>query len=257
MTYRKADLYGILNGIDYEVWSPRTDPDLPAHFSADDPSGKAKCKAALQQEMGLPVDAHVPVFGLVTRLSAQKGLDLLDAVLPAMLQKEALQVVILGTGDQYFHDMLTKLAVAHPDKLAVSLKFDNALAHRIFGGSDAFLMPSHYEPCGLGQMISLAYGTVPVVRATGGLADSVKESRRPNNGGVHNGGNGFSFEPYTSRALKMAMNRAMTCFADAPCWREIMAHAFQSDFSWEASARQYMKAYESAIAHARTRPVGV
>jgi starch synthase len=257
LTYRKADLSGILNGIDYDVWNPRADGFLPAHFTADDLTGKTACKAALQEEMGLTVDARVPIFGLVTRLSSQKGLDLLDGILPGLLAKESMQVVILGTGDQYIHDWLTRLAAAHPDKLALALKFDNALAHRIYAGCDAFLMPSHYEPCGLGQMISLAYGTVPVVRATGGLADSVKEFRRPNNGKPQNGGNGFVFEPYTTRALKMAIGRTLDCFADPACWREIVANAFRSDFTWEHSARQYVKVYEGAIAHARTRPVSV
>ncbi len=245
MQYRRNDLYGIINGIDYEVWNPQTDALVPARFSADDPAGKQRCKRELQNAMGLPAEPHVPVFGLISRLSSQKGLDLLDKVLPRLLTDQQMQVVVLGTGDQYYHDMLTKLASLHPNRLAVSLKFDNTLAHLIYAGSDAFLMPSHYEPCGLGQMISLAYGTVPVVRATGGLADTVHEFKQETGNG-----NGFSFQSYSPHALRMAIHRALKCYSDPACWAAITQNAFQSDFSWESSAKKYVAVYEKAVAKA-------
>jgi starch synthase len=238
LTYRKADLYGILNGIDYSIWNPRTDSLLPAHFSPDDVAGKAECKRELQQAMGLPEKAKVPLFGLISRLSSQKGLDLLDKVLAGLLAEQELQVVILGTGDQYFHDMLSKLAVQYPQKLALALKFDNTLAHRIYAGSDAFLMPSRYEPCGLGQMFSLAYGTVPLVRATGGLADTVQEYD-PQMGT----GNGFVFSSYTPKALRMAFRRLLRMYADPAQWDRIVQNAFECDYSWEASAKKYSEIY--------------
>lgn len=242
LSYREHVLYGILNGIDYDIWSPKTDNLIPANFSADNLDGKQVCKRELQREMGLPTDAKVPVFGLISRLSSQKGLDLLDQILPKLLENESMQVIVLGTGDQYYHDMLTRLAQQHPDKLAVSLKFDNGLAHRIYAGSDAFLMPSYYEPCGLGQMISLAYGTVPVVHATGGLADTVHEFSQ-----THGTGNGFVFKEYTNRASGNAVHRTLKCFADPECWNKIVHNAVTCRFSWEGSAKKYVKVYNEAI----------
>jgi starch synthase len=243
MTYREADLYGILNGIDYHEWSPRTDKFIPEHFSPEDVSGKAKDKALLQKEVGLPQDADVALFGIVSRLSSQKGLDLLEEVLPPLLEELEMQVVILGTGDQHYHDMLKRLVAAHPDKLAINLKFDNALAHRIYAASDMFLMPSRYEPCGLGQLISLAYGTIPVVRATGGLADTVKEFKAP-----RGKGNGFVFEDYTPEALTETIIRALLCYNDPKnCWDKVVQNALACDYSWEASAKKYIKVYKAAM----------
>ena len=242
MTYRREDLYGILNGIDYDIWNPRTDTLIPATFSPDDLAGKARCKAELQKEMGLPVESSVPLYGLISRLSSQKGLDLLDKVLPKLLNQQAMQLVVLGTGDAHYHEMLGRLVKLHPDKLAAALKFDNTLAHHIYAGSDAFLMPSHYEPCGLGQMISLAYGTLPVVRATGGLADTV-HAYSPSTGT----GNGFVFTDYTPESLQRAILRAQKCYSDPDCWKQAIANAFHSDFSWEKSAEKYVKVYEKAV----------
>ncbi|OPZ85567.1 MAG: Glycogen synthase [bacterium ADurb.Bin429] len=244
LTYRKDNLYGILNGIDYHEWSAVTDGFIPAHFSANDLSGKAEDKAELQQEMGLPDEPDTALFGIVSRLSSQKGLDLLEEVLPPMLDELPMQVVILGTGDAHYHDMLERLAKAHPDKLAIALKFDNALAHRIYAASDFFLMPSRYEPCGLGQLISLAYGTIPVVRATGGLADTVKEFK----GNGRGKGNGFVFTDYTPEALTEAIIRALKCYMDVKgCWDKVVQNAFACDFSWESSAKKYVKVYKAAM----------
>ncbi|HEX2949235.1 MAG TPA: glycogen/starch synthase, partial [Armatimonadota bacterium] len=228
LEYRNTDLYGILNGIDYNIWNPETDMLLPANFSRDTLTGKHTCKHELQEEVGLPTWENAPLFGLISRLSSQKGLDLLDKALPAILDEEEMQLVILGTGEEYFQNMLIRLSEQYPDKIAVITKFDNALAHRIYAGSDAFLMPSKYEPCGLGQMISLAYGTIPVVRATGGLADTIKEIKN-----VRGRGNGFVFQEYSPDELQQAIHRAIKCFRDKQaCWERAMQNAFTSDFSW-------------------------
>ena len=246
LAYRRDDLFGILNGIDYGIWNPRTDACIPAHYTADSLAGKAACKQALQEAAGLAVDPKVPVFGMITRLSAQKGLDLLEVALPKLLKGQAMQLVVLGTGDAPYHEMLEALAKKYPKKLSVFLKFDNTLAHRIYAGSDAFLMPSHYEPCGLGQMISLAYGTLPVVRATGGLADTVHAFSA-----TTAAGNGFVFTEYTPDALQRAVMRALKLYAEPDLWAKAVANAFNSDFSWEQSAQKYIKVYERALNKAR------
>ena len=168
---RRGDVWGIVNGIDYEVWNPATDPDIPANFDATDPSGKAQCKQALQQQAGLPVDEKVPLMGMVTRLDDQKGLDLVEEGLPQITDA---QLVVLGTGDKRYEDMLRQTATQQ-ENIAAFLEFNITLAKQIYAGADMFLMPSRYEPCGLGQMIALAYGTIPTVRATGGLADTIVE----------------------------------------------------------------------------------
>ena len=246
LQYRKKDLVGILNGIDYHVWNAKTDALLPHKFSVDDLAGKKADKQDLQTAVGLPNWDDVPLYGLISRLSSQKGFDLLDKALPDLLENEPMQLIILGAGDQYFQDMLSALAKRFPEKLALALRFDNTLAHRIYAGCDAFLMPSRYEPCGLGQMISMAYGTLPVVRATGGLADSVKEIKM-----ARGKGNGFVFEDYTPNALRAAIDRTNACFHERKeCWERGMKNAFASDFSWETSAKQYVKIYKEAISAA-------
>ena len=243
LAYRKADYYGIINGIDNSLWNPATDPLIPHNFTAEALDGKRANKRALQRAVGLPETEDVALLGLISRLSAQKGFDLLDDALPELLKTHPMQVVILGAGEEYFQEMLTKLAKKFPEKLAVALKFDNTLAHQIYAGSDAFLMPSHYEPCGLGQMISMAYGTVPVVRATGGLADTVKEFK-----GLRSTGNGFLFEDYQPEALTTAVERCLKCyFEKRECWNRVVQNAFKSDFSWESSAKKYVKVYREAM----------
>jgi starch synthase len=248
LAFRKDDYAGILNGIDYEEWNPERDPYIAAKFSADNLEGKTKCKHALQKAMSLPQWKDAPVLGVISRLSYQKGLDILDEVLPDLLENHRLQVVILGTGEEQYHDLLTRLALRYPEKLAIALKFDNALAHQIYAGSDFFLMPSRYEPCGLGQLISMAYGTVPIVRATGGLADSVKEFKS-----IRSTGNGFVFEGLEPRDFAAAIERGLKCFTDKPeCWDRVVQNAFASDFSWQASAKKYAKVYKDAQAKAKT-----
>jgi starch synthase len=238
LTKRRDDLYGILNGLDYEAWNPAADRFIEANYDARNLKPKAANKAALQRRLELPERADVPVFGLVSRLASQKGLDVLAEVLPHLLRLDV-QFAFLGTGEQYYQDLLSRLAADHPDKIGLALTFDNALAHQIYAGSDMFLMPSHYEPCGLGQMISLRYGTIPVVRSTGGLADTVTDFN------VESGeGNGFSFQEHTAVALIGAVARAILTFKTPPTWAQLMRNALAADFSWDRSARQYADLYQ-------------
>ena len=230
---RRADVKGILNGIDYEEWNPTTDKSLPANFGPTDLAGKAVCKAKVQEYFGLPVDPSVPLMTMITRLDAQKGFDLVAEALPGM---DGFQFAVLGTGDPRFEQML-RAAAARPN-IAAHIGFDPRLARLIYAGSDMFLMPSRYEPCGLGQMIALAYGTIPIVRATGGLADTIAEDgKKPN---------GFSFDEYTTAAMVAAIQRAVAAFGDPATWSKLMADAFACDFSWNASAKRYLKLYEAA-----------
>jgi starch synthase len=243
---RREELYGILNGLDYEQWDPATDPHLEARFDADDLDGKATEKAALQRRFELSERPEVPLLGLVSRLAGQKGLDLLAQALPYLLRLDV-QFVLLGTGEQYYHDVLARLAAEHPDKMGLALTFDNALAHQIYAGSDMFLMPSHYEPCGLGQMISLRYGTIPIVRSTGGLADTIDDFNAETGEG-----NGFSFDDYTAVALSRAIERALLTIRNKPVWSRLVHSAMAADFSWERSALKYADLYERAVARRRS-----
>lgn len=242
---RGDDVWGILNGIDYDFWNPATDGFLDpadgyANFTAADLSGKAACKAALQAEMGLPSKPDVPLIGMVTRLDAQKGLDLVRSVLPDL---SGAQFVVLGTGSLEYETFFAQEAKVRPD-VAVALKFDERLAHRIYAGADMFLMPSRFEPCGLGQMIALRYGTIPIVRATGGLADTVHEDGpQPN---------GFVFTDYSPQALRAAIERAMAAFRRKEQWARLVANAMACDFSWGASARRYLQLYERALARKKS-----
>jgi len=235
---REDRLVGILNGLDYDYWNPRTDPDIAQNYGPDSLQGKLACKRALQQENGLtPSDA--PLLGIVSRLAGQKGFDLLAAVMREVLGLGA-QFVLLGTGEPEYHRAFQKLKQELPGQMGVNLLFDPAMAKRIYAGLDMFLMPSRYEPCGLGQMISLAYGTIPVVRATGGLADTVRE-RGPE-------ANGFVFFDYSADSLVAAIQRAVEAYADRKRWQALVKRAFQSDFSWAYSAGQYISLYERMLA---------
>lgn len=235
---RGADVQGILNGIDYHAWDPATDAALPAPFSAADLTGKARCKAALQEEAGLPVRADLPLVGLVTRLDAQKGLDL---VAEALEQLPDMQLVVLGTGDPALEKTFAAAAERY-ENIAVWLKFSDPLARRIYAGSDLFLMPSRYEPCGLGQMIAMRYGTLPVVRATGGLADSVTETAT-----ATQPQNGFVFTGYNTEELLAALQRAAQAFADGKRWAKLVQNALATDFTWTRSAAEYVQLYEAAL----------
>ncbi len=238
---RAADLRGILNGIDYEEFDPATDRRLAVNYDADHLEKKGGNKTALQREMELPV-RDVPVLGLISRLVSQKGLDLLAAILDPLLQQD-LQFVLLGSGEDYYQQLFSRYKVKYRDKMAVKIGFDPVLAQHIYAGCDIFLMPSRFEPCGLGQMISLRYGAVPVVRATGGLEDTIKDLHQYP--GV---GNGFSFRDYHPQALLDTINRALHVYRHEPGeWRKLMRRGMAADFSWSASAGHYEEMYREAL----------
>jgi len=238
---RSSKLSGILNGIDYDVWNPAKDALLAQTYTKSTIEKKAKDKAALRKEVGLPSDANAPLLGMVSRITEQKGLDLVVAALPDVLKLGA-QVVVLGTGEKKYEDRLAAFATGTPG-FAAFLRYDEALAHRIYAGSDFFLMPSKFEPCGLGQIISLRYGTVPIVRATGGLADTVADvDRDPKKG------NGFVFSEYTPEAFLDATQRGVAFFRKKRGWKALQRRAMSANLSWKASAKQYVRWYERALA---------
>jgi starch synthase len=238
---RASVLSGILNGIDADVWNPAKDAHIARPYTKSSLNRKAEDKRALQKEAGLPATAKSPLLGMVSRITEQKGLDILIPALPEILADGA-QVVVLGAGEKKYEGPLAGLAKANATLVAY-LKYDEALAHRIYAGSDFFLMPSKFEPCGLGQMISLRYGTMPIVRATGGLADTVTDlTRDPRHG------NGFVFSEYTPDALLDATQRAVEFFRAGRGWATLRQRAMSSDLSWKASAAEYTKWYLRAAA---------
>jgi len=235
---RSKHLIGIMNGIDYEVWNPETDPFIAAHFSDKDLSGKAVCKAELQKAFGLPqAGAGAPVIGIVSRLVEQKGFDLLQEAVPAIGELN-LQMVVLGIGQRKYQEMFRQMAQQYPDKISVRFEFDNRLSHQIEAGCDMILMPSKYEPCGLNQLYSLRYGTVPIVRATGGLADTVT-----NYNALSSVGTGFTFEAYSAAEMMVAVRRALEVYARSDRWQGIVARGMSEDWSWSRSARKYIDLY--------------
>ncbi len=241
---RSDRLTGILNGIDTVEWDPRRDPFLPAVYGRDDLSGKAECKRALLARYGLPVDEAAgarPLIGMVSRMVDQKGLDLIAALAGELPRLDA-GFVVLGTGDHQYEDFWRGLAASHPRQIAARIGFDEALAHLIEAGADMFLMPSRFEPCGLNQMYSLRYGTVPIVRAVGGLADTVREIARD---GLPP--NGFVFHDYRPEALLEAIRRALNTFADRERWRALQQAGMAEDHSWDRSAAEYVKIYDRVL----------
>jgi starch synthase len=236
LSLHAADLHGIQNGIDAAEWDPATDPHLPAHFRTGRLAGKARCKAALQEELGLPRRPEVPLLVMVGRLVDQKGLDLLLPEL-ARLLAEDVQLAQVGTGRSDYQRTLEELARRHPDRVRVHFDFDEGLAHRLEAGGDIFLMPSRFEPCGLNQMYSLRYGTVPVVRAVGGLADTVEDFDGKG------AGTGFTFRDYTPGALRTALRRALDLHRDRKAWAALQARGMARDFSWANAALQYQELY--------------
>ncbi len=225
-------LTGILNGVDYSVWSPEIDPHLASRYSAANLAGKLACKRGLLREMGLPDNDARPLVGIVSRFAEQKGFNLILEIAEWLMQQDV-ALAILGSGDISTQDAFQALAAQHPTKLAVSVGYSDALSHRIEGGSDMFLMPSRYEPCGLNQIYSLRYGTVPIVRATGGLADTVDSST------------GFVFEEFTGEALRGAITRALAAFSNRPAWTERILRGMAKDYSWNASAQAYRELYQA------------
>ncbi len=235
---RAADLVGILNGIDVKEWDPAHDPFLPTPFDAADLAGKRDAKLALLRRYGLPADAAAmqrPLVGMVSRLVDQKGFDLIAASLEDLLSLDA-AFVVLGSGDPRYQDMWRALAARFPNRIGARIGFDESLAHLIEGGADLFLMPSRFEPCGLNQMYSMRYGTVPVVTGVGGLADTVVD-----------GETGFVLADYTPRALAAAVQRAIAAFGDAAAWRALQLAGMRRDFSWDRSAQEYVKIYQRAL----------
>jgi len=228
-------LRGILNGIDYETFDPATDPTLDAHYSADDLSGKKLCKAGLQKELGLPIEPDVPIVAIVSRLSEQKGFDLIVKAAYGLLD-QPIQFVVLGVGDPWAASELRKLQAEWPDRVAFINNFAAELANRIYAGSDFFLMPSAFEPCGLGQLIALRHGTIPVVRKTGGLADTIFE-----------GTNGFVFEEKSARQLLETLKRGIAA-SKAPGWDKFLSGTMREDHQWSGRAEQYVHMYEEALA---------
>ncbi len=242
LSYRRDDLFGIVNGVDYDLWNPETDLFLDAHYTRQDLSGKKACKKDLLKWYHLPEDrmAH-PVLGIISRLADQKGFDLLAEIMDRLLKKD-LSLVVLGTGEEKYHALFSHLAEQYPEKVGICLTFDNALAHKIEAGSDLFLMPSLYEPCGLNQIYSLKYGTIPVVRATGGLDDTIIPFD-PQTGK----GTGFKFRRYQAGELWEALQRALAVYKNQTQWTQLMKNAMAQDFSWKASAKEYIKLYHLAM----------
>lgn len=236
---RASTVSGILNGVDYNEWSPETDKFIAAHYSPENLAGKAECKKDLLKEFGIAAaDPKLPVIGIVSRFAAQKGFDLIAQVADR-LARENMIVVALGAGDKEYEELFRRLQQQFPQKFAAKVAYDNAIAHKIEAGSDMFLMPSKYEPCGLNQIYSLKYGTVPVVRATGGLDDTI-ESFDARSGK----GTGFKFSDYSGEALLQTIRGALAAFADPVSWQKLMRNGMTKDFSWNASAREYVRIYE-------------
>ncbi len=238
---RASTVTGILNGVDYAEWSPETDKFIVARYSPQDLSGKAKCKQDLLAQFGVTAaDPGLPVIGVVSRFAAQKGFDLISQVADRLAREEMISVA-LGTGDKEYEDLFRRLNKQYPQKFAVKVAYDNTLAHKIEAGADMFLMPSRYEPCGLNQIYSLKYGTVPVVRATGGLDDTIEpwDARTGR-------GTGFKFSDYTGEALLATVRTALQAYRDPASWKRLMRNGMGRDFSWNASAQEYVKIYERA-----------
>lgn len=227
-------LIGILNGIDNEIWNPATDPHIATNYSAKDLAGKPRCKAALQHAYELPEQPHTPVFGMSARLVGQKGLDLVLG--GGMLQRPDAQFIFLGAGEHRYHEALANLAAESPDRVVAEFAFTDRLEHRLLAGADLLLMPSLYEPCGLTQMRAQRYGTVPIVRAVGGLQDSVED-----------GVTGFLFKDYTPEALEDGVQRVLERFADRDGWRTVMRQAMARKFGWDQPTEQYTAAYRRAL----------
>jgi starch synthase len=238
---RADSLHGILNGVDYEAWNPATDPLIPAGFGPDDLGGKAVCRRSLLELFGLAAGDDVPVVGMVTRLAGQKGLDIVCEALPDIFGL-GLRLVILGTGEKKIQDFLLESQKTHPAQLGLKIAFDEKIAHTIYAGSDFFLIPSRYEPCGLTQMYSLKYGTIPVVRATGGLENSVREFDASSGEG-----NGFKFVDPAAPALVGALRNGIDFFGRPEAWSRLRANAMREDFSWERSASDYLRLYRSLL----------
>jgi starch synthase len=233
---KHAPIYGIVNGVDYVEWNPEHDPHITRNYSVDDLSGKRECKRALLGELGLAANGDLkrPLIGIVSRFASQKGIDLIAEIASRLLDEDV-YLAVLGSGDAQYESMFQLLAQTYPDQVAVRIGYDNALSHSIEAGADMFLMPSRYEPCGLSQIYSLRYGTVPVVRATGGLDDTIDE------------GTGFKFREYSGDALLEALGTALKAYGDRDRWVAMMRRGMRKDFSWSAVAVEYLALYQRLL----------
>jgi starch synthase len=239
---RQDHLFGILNGVDYSVWNPAIDKLIAANYSPEDISGKAACKADLQNIAELPVRPDVPLISMVSRLSGQKGIDILQGSIEWLMERDV-QLVLLGTGEARYQNAFGDIGARYPEQIGLFLKYDYALAHKIFAGGDMIVMPSRYEPCGINQLYGLKYGSVPIARATGGLTDTVEEFDAKRGSGT-----GFKFIEPDSLALREAIARALWIFRESPdAWKQLMIRGMNMDFSWKRSATEYIRLYEKAI----------
>ncbi len=238
---RKDDLYGIVNGIDYDEWNPEKDPYIPAKYGVDRIEDKRACKAELQKAFGLPQNSSVPVISSISRLADQKGFDLVSEAFEQFLSL-GVQYILLGTGERKYHELFTRLAEKYPKSFSVRIAYDNAIAHLIEAGSDMFLMPSRYEPCGLNQLYSLKYGTIPIVRAVGGLDDTIEDD--PASPQTRTG---FKFYDYTTADMLSAVERALSAYKSPDEWASMVRRCMEQDFSWKKSAEEYRTLYEKAI----------
>lgn len=247
---RRDRLHGILNGVDYEVNNPASDPHIYQHYDQHDPNLKLQNKLALQREVGLIPEGHRPLIGMISRLSDQKGFDLIGQVIEPMMNNLDFQFILLGTGAEYYHQLFNNIKQKYPDRAAVFLTFNSALAQKIYAGSDMFLMPSRFEPCGLGQMLALRYGSIPIVRETGGLKDTVVNFNPRNHTG-----NGFTFEKYDAMAMYTAIVKAIETYQYEDVWRILLQRAMSADFSWKNSAAKYIELYRKALSNRAEHPI--
>jgi len=239
---RKHELYGVLNGIDYEAYNPKTDTLIFKNYGSDNwEQGKSFNKKELQKTLGLTVKPDVPIIGIVARLVSQKGLDLVSCVLKEMLELDV-QLIILGSGESSYEDMFKYAAYKNPDRVFVNIGYDDTLAHRIYAGADVFLMPSSFEPCGLGQLFALRYGAIPIVRETGGLKDTVESFNE-----FTDEGNGFSFTNYNAHDMLFTIRRALSFYSQPEIWSALVKRAMESDNSWERSAEKYIEIYKKIV----------
>ena len=242
LKYRKDDFYGILNGIDETIWNPEVDDTIPYKYSSKNIAPKEKNKKELLKKFNLPFNKSVPVIGIVSRLASQKGIDLILSSMGYLLTLD-IQWVVLGSGDYHLEQQLKQIASSHPDKFGIYIGYSEEMSHLIEAGADMFLMPSQFEPCGLTQMYSLKYGTVPIVRNTGGLADTVFDWEEQLENGEENG-NGFSFNDYNGYALTNAVERAVSAFGNKKVWKKIQKNGMEKSFAWHVSAEKYIEVYK-------------
>ena len=246
LSERRSRLFGVLNGIDTDVYNPQTDSNIQFHYGIRTLDLKTKNKSALQQKFNLPVSAHIPLFGIVSRLTDQKGFGLLMDAAEPLLENFDIQLVVVGSGERYLMTFFQELAKKYPQKVGIHLSYDEVLTHTVYAGVDAIIIPSRFEPSGLTQMEAMRYGVVPIVRQTGGLADSVVDYNPANKIGTV-----FVFEKFDNRAFFAAMVRAIETYRYPEFWRDIQKRAMKADFSWTKSAREYVELFKKAIEYHR------